>query len=138
MAVKILLLSRRFPPAPGGVENQVMEIARRLHGLGHQVGVYTSDLYSDIPPQHLAGQQCLSCGGIRLRRFAAMPIPFRKTRGTSLTPTMLLACLVDKDFPNLVHSHGLNLVTVSASLLAKRQRKSKIICTTHLDPRMLG
>lgn len=99
---------------------------------------YTSDLYSDIPPQRLPSQQSPSCDGIQVRRYAAVPIPFRKTRGTSLTPTMLLACLVNRDFPGLVHSHGLNLVTISASLLAKRQRKPKIICTTHVDPRMLS
>jgi teichuronic acid biosynthesis glycosyltransferase TuaC len=138
MALQILLVTRRFPPAPGGVEYEVMEIARRLHSRGHEVGVYASDLYSDIPPRRLSYQDSHLCDGIRIRRFPALPIPFRKTRGTSMTPTMLLACLVDRDFPSLVHAHGLNLVTISASLLAQRRRKTKVICTTHSDPRLLS
>jgi glycosyltransferase involved in cell wall biosynthesis len=138
MALQILVVTRRFPPGPGGVEYEVMEIARRLHSRGHEVGVYTSDLYSDIPHRRLSDRDSHLCDGIRIRRFPALPIPFRKTRGTSMTPTMLLACLVDRDFPGLVHAHGLNLVTISASLLAQQRRKVKVVCTTHLDPRLLS
>jgi glycogen synthase len=52
--VKVAQLSTRYPPAPGGVERHVAELAPRLAALGHAVDVFTSDLYSEIPIQRLA------------------------------------------------------------------------------------
>jgi glycosyltransferase involved in cell wall biosynthesis len=133
----ILLITRRFPPAPGGVETQVKEIANRLLRKGHRVTVYSSDLYRDNPIQRLP-RLPRDFDGIETRRFRAIPVPGRAADGTSVTPAMLFACLALGDLPRIVHSHGLNLVTISASLLAKRRRKLKVIHTTHLDPSMLS
>ena len=131
--MEILFVTRRFPPAPGGVEDQVMHIARRLVMRGHQITVYASDLYSDVPVQLLPSRKHEDCDGVEVRRYRAVPVPWRRTEGTSVTPGMLLTCLAETKLPSVVHCQGLNLVTVSASMLA-RLRKSRVICTTHTDP----
>jgi glycosyltransferase involved in cell wall biosynthesis len=135
--MRIVLITRRFPPAPGGVEKQVWEISHRLRRRGHAVSVHTSDLYSDIPLRRLStGQHDYQ--GIQVRRYVAIPIPFRRVQGTSLTPGMLFASVAATRAPDLVHAQGFNLVTVSAALLAQRAKRSRTICTTHLDPNALS
>jgi glycosyltransferase involved in cell wall biosynthesis len=133
----ILLVTRRFPPAPGGVESQVFQIAHRLAKRGHRVRVYTSDLYSDIPVRRLPRGHAPSPNGIEISRYITVPVPRRMLKGTSFAPTMLLAVL-KANSPDIVHCHGLNLVTVSASLLAQGLRNCKAICTPQVDPNLLS
>lgn len=133
----ILLMTRRFPPAPGGVENQVFQIAYRLAKKGHRVRVHASDLYSDIPLRRLPTSHECSPKGIEISRHMAVPVPRRMSEGTSFAPTMLLAVL-KMNPPDLVHCHGLNLVTVSASLSMQALRNCKVICTPHVDPSLLS
>ncbi len=129
----ILLVTRRFQPAPGGAENQVSEIARRLTERSHRVVVFTTDLYRDVPFQRFRRLASQKCGRIEVRRYRAVPIPCRRKEGTSLAPSMLMSCLVKRNLPRIVHCHGLNLATVSALSLIQR-RTCKTLCTTHHDP----
>ena len=130
--MRILLVSRRYPPAPGGVEYQLSEIARRLTLRGHNVAVYCSDLYSEIPFRRLASPKGYDHGVI-VHRFKAIPIPGRRNLGTILAPNMLAALIRRHQF-EIIHWHGLNLVTLSASLLLRRVQRCKIVCTLHSDP----
>jgi glycosyltransferase involved in cell wall biosynthesis len=130
------MVTRRFPPAPGGLENQIKEICSRLETRGHEVSVYTTDLYSDTPLRRVQSTVKHSPNGSDIKRFTALPIPCRETRGTTIAPRMLVA-LMRGGVPPIVHAHGLNLVTVSASLAAIC-RKAKIIFTTHHDPTHVG
>lgn len=134
----ILLVTRRFPPAPGGAENQVSEIARRLARRSHRVVVYTTDLYRDVPFQRLPRLASPKSGRMEVRRHRAVPIPCRRKEGTSLAPSMLMSCLVKANLPRIVHCHGLNLATVSALSLIQRRRTCKTVCTTHHDPSTLS
>lgn len=133
----ILLITRRFPPAPGGVEAQVFQIAYQLVKRGHRVRVHASDLYSDIPLRRLARSNECTPEGIEISRYMAVPVPRRTSKGTSIAPTMLLAAL-RMNPPDLVHCHGLNLVTVSTSLSMQILRSCKVICTPHVDPTLLS
>ena len=135
--MRILLMTRRFPPAPGGVESQVFQIAHRLAKRGHQVKVYTTDLYSDIPLRRLPRSCMGGSNGIEVSRHIALPVPRRMLNGTSFAPTMLLTA-AKTNSADLVHCHGLNLVTVSPSLLVRLLRKCKVICTPHVDPSLLS
>lgn len=135
--MNILLMTRRFPPAPGGVESQVSQIAYRLAKRGHRVRVYASDLYSDIPLRRLPRGNDHNARGIEISRHMGVPVPGRMSKGTSFAPTLLLAIL-KMNSPDLVHCHGFNLLTVSASFLMQGVRKCKVICTPHVDPSLLS
>jgi glycosyltransferase involved in cell wall biosynthesis len=135
--MQILLVTRRFPPAPGGVESQVFQIANLLAKRGHRVKVYASDLYSDIPLRRLRTGLVRYPNGIEISRHIALPVPWRMGKGTSFAPTMLLAIL-KMSSPDIVHCHGLNLFTVSSSSLIEGLRNCKVICTTHVDPGLLS
>ena len=43
-SMNLLFLIHRYPPAQGGSERYVQEVARRMVAAGHEVSVYTSDL----------------------------------------------------------------------------------------------
>ena len=133
----LLFVTRRFPPAPGGVENQVLEVASRLVRKGHQVRVLATDLYADIPFKRLPPDHSGRLEGVDVIRCKALPIPWRRSAGTSFAPSMLLAAF-NMDPPQLVHCHGLNLVSVTTSLLVRQLHDSKAICTTHADPSLLS
>jgi glycosyltransferase involved in cell wall biosynthesis len=135
--MNILLITRRFPPAPGGVETQVSQIAYRLAKRGHRVRVHTSDLYSDIPLRRLPRGYDHDTRGIEISRHMGVPVPRRMSKGTSFAPTMLLAVL-KMNSPDIVHCQGFNLLTVSASFLMQGVRKCKVICTPHVDPSLLA
>jgi glycosyltransferase involved in cell wall biosynthesis len=128
MGMNILLVTRRFPPAPGGVETQVKEIGLGLEREGYQVQIFTTDLYSDIPFRRLSHEPQPN-----IRRCTSVLLPWRKSEGTSFAPGMLVN-LAKMTTPSIVHCHGLNLFAVSASLYIKQLRRCQAICTTHVDP----
>lgn len=136
LEMRILSITRRFPPAPGGVESQVEEICFELHKRGHEVTIYTSDLFSDIPFRRMEQSSRGNSNVLNVRRFAALPVPWREKVGTTVTPSMVVA-LMTSNVPKLVHAHGLNFVTLSASKTALR-RKARIVFTTHHDPMLLN
>ena len=136
--MKLLLVTRRFPPAPGGVERLAEQTAVRLARRGHTIRVCTSDLYRDIPLQRLPHEHHASkYAGVEIDRSTAIPIPWRKTEGTTLSP-FIFANLLRNSPSNIVHCYGLNLFSVSASLYVRGLRKCKAVCTTHVDPGLLS
>jgi glycosyltransferase involved in cell wall biosynthesis len=133
--MNILIVTRRYPPAPGGLETQVEQIAVRLARRGNRVGVYTSDLYSDIPRRRLVDFYRTSANGVEVDRHMTLPIPWRK--GTSFAPAAFLA-IGDKHSWDIVHADGLNLFTVSIAIYRKRLRKCKIVCAPRVDFSLLS
>ena len=71
--LKVLQLCVRFPPAPGGVETHVLQISRILKGRGHDVTVFTSDLYKEVPFTKMdpAEDSYQEVDGIPVHRFKA-------------------------------------------------------------------
>jgi glycogen(starch) synthase len=135
--LETLLVCRRFAPAPGGVESQVAKIAERLAARGHSVTVCTTDLYSDVPFRRLSERTSNSRRAYRLSTHTAVPVPFRSSHGTSLSPAMILKAFRKNSF-DIVHCQGLNLATVLPSLLTRQMGPCKSVCTTHLDPSVLS
>lgn len=136
--MKLLLVTRRFPPAPGGVERLAEQIVVRLARRGHTTRVCTSDLYRDIPLRRLPHEHHTSkCEGVEIDRLTAIPIPGRKTEGTTFAPSVLVNLLRTSP-PDIVHCFGLNLFSVSASLYARTLWNCKMVCTTHVDPSALS
>lgn len=120
----------RFPPAPGGAETHVYEITKRLIVNGHEVEVFTSDLYKEIPFQRMKkhdGQY----DGIRVHHFRAY------TLGGDLhyvmMPSMFLPMLRYECDIIHVHSYGYFHVNI-ASFKRSIQPNIKMVFTPHFHP----
>jgi glycosyltransferase involved in cell wall biosynthesis len=77
--MNVLFLIHRYPPAPGGSERYVQEMARRLVADGHRASVYTSNLL-DVEGFWQWAAQRLPAGreedrGVEVHRFPARPLP---------------------------------------------------------------
>ena len=68
--MRILQLCVRFPPAPGGAETHVHSISKELVKRGHDVTVFTSDLYTETPFVRLT-EVPDTTDGVRVKRFRA-------------------------------------------------------------------
>ena len=67
--MKILQLTQRLPPAPGGVEEHVLQISKRLAKKGHKVIIFISDLereISHLPACHMGRNPYFSWRGVTI------------------------------------------------------------------------
>jgi glycosyltransferase involved in cell wall biosynthesis len=64
--LSLLVVTPRFHPLSGGVENHVFEVGRRLRDLGVDVTVLTTDVSGELPP-------AATVEGIRVERVRAWP-----------------------------------------------------------------
>ncbi|MFZ0891342.1 MAG: glycosyltransferase family 4 protein [Thermoplasmata archaeon] len=116
--------------APGGVENEVAEMARRLPPLGDRVTVYAGDLYDE-------GQW------VRHASFPPMvdgtPVqwfPVRKRLIPGLTLPLMLGLMraLDSDAPDLIHAHSHRYGHVLESATVSREREIPLVVTLHYHP----
>lgn len=136
MAVKILNIVRSFPPGLGGISNQVMGISSRLARNGHEIEVYTSDLYIDVPPFQRLPPRWSDTTSYEVIRYMTVPFPWRHS-AEPLAPNMLYA-LTERVLPGIIHCHGLNLFTFSVWPIARLKSHScRLVCTTYVDPRTI-
>jgi alpha-1,3-mannosyltransferase len=116
--MKITHVARQFFPAIGGVENVVLNLARRQVLLGHQVRVVTLNrLFFDGEKLPARGQ----VAGIDIQR-----IPFGGSQRYPLAPGVL-GSLRDAD---LVHVHCVDFF-VDFLVLTKFFHRKKIVLHTH-------
>lgn len=78
--MKVLYLIHRYPPAQGGSERYVQEMARRLVADGHQATVYTSNVMYMDAFWCRSGRGRMAAGveddaGVVVRRFKARVLP---------------------------------------------------------------
>jgi glycosyltransferase involved in cell wall biosynthesis len=127
--MKILKLLVRFPPAPGGVEFQRLRILKELIKRGHDVEVFCSDLYTEIPWKRLDGPYS-NIEGIPVRRFKAYSLPGEYKY--SLMPSMIGAVLKGKW--DIVHAHSYGFYPSHVGAVAKRAGRGKFVFTPHFHP----
>ncbi|UCG69519.1 MAG: glycosyltransferase family 4 protein [Thermoplasmata archaeon] len=129
--MKILQLCIRFPPAPGGAENHVYHISRELIKRGHDLRVFTSDLYTEVPFVRLKnpGQMYK---GIPVRRFKSYS--FGGEMHYIFIPSILRALLKEK--PDIIHTHSYGYYQTTATALAKKLKTKDIplVVTPHFHP----
>jgi glycogen(starch) synthase len=131
--VKVAQLATRFPPAPGGVEQHVAEIAPRLHARGHAVNVYTSDLYREFPAmQRLAAdvprEETTSWGAVHRLRVWSFPGELHYTFFKGLTEALA------RDRPEIVHAHTYGTNQVAAANRHRRRFGTPFVLTAHFHP----
>jgi len=130
--LKILQICLRFHPAPGGVETHVLQISKVLQSHGHDVSVYTTDLYKETPFKKIDGpaQTTEEVMGIKVRRFRA------HTLGDEMhyvfTPSLLAPILKSKADVHHAHSYGYFHVNLSA--FARKMTGKPFIMTAHFHP----
>jgi glycosyltransferase involved in cell wall biosynthesis len=130
--VKIAQLSTRFPPGPGGVERHVAEITPRLAARGHQVTVYTSDLYSEFPFHRLEPSipRREVVRGVNVRRIPVFSLPselhYPFFRG--------LGAALEEDRPDVLHVHTYGTNQAAVARRYARSRSVPWVLTAHYHP----
>lgn len=127
--MKIDQLCVRFPPAPGGAETHVYSISRELSNRGHDVRVFTSDLYREIPPARLKSWPPMIDG-----------IPVYRFKGYSLggelhyvfIPGLIPAVLKEEN--NIVHAHSYGYFHVGVAFLLRVLNGRPFVLTPHFHP----
>ncbi len=125
-------LSTRYPPAPGGVERHVEEVARRLVERGHRVTVYTSRLYREFPWEPFPARftEPSHPGGLAVRRFPVWSLPgelhYPFFRG--------LNHALERDRPELLHVHTYGTNHAAAAHRLRRRRGTPYVLTAHYHP----
>ena len=119
----------RFPPAPGGAETHVHSISKELVKRGHDVTVFTSDLYTETPFVRLT-EVPDTTDGVRVKRFRA------HTMGGEmhyvLVPSLLWRSIREK--VDVVHAHSYGYFHVNAAFLMRRLRGVPFVFTPHFHP----
>lgn len=128
--MKVLLLTQRFPPAIGGVENHVWNLAMRLHEGGDHVTVLTTDLRKDLPLERLApGENGLP---FSVRRFHAIRLAQMPHGLGIVAPAMIPEALtLDAD---VVHAHAYGYFPTFVGSLVQAFNGVPLVITTHSDP----
>lgn len=118
----------RYPPAPGGAEDHVHEVVSHLVERGHEVVVYTSDMWKEHPFERMTEPHDLVDGVrvVRKRTYqmtAAIHYPFM--------PGMkeLLSAPAD-----LVHAHSFGYYHTNIAALRKRLSGTPLVITPHYHP----
>jgi glycosyltransferase involved in cell wall biosynthesis len=127
--MRILKLTVRFPPAPGGVEFQQLAICKELARRGHEVEVFSSDLYSEIPFKRLDNSYSV-VEGIPVTRFKA-----RSLKGDfqySVMPSMLSTTLRGRW--DIIHAHSYGFFPSHVGAVAGRAKRGTFVFTPHLHP----
>jgi len=127
--VNILQLCIRFPPAPGGAETHVYEISKELIKRKHNVGVFTSDLYTETPFKRMKTWE-EQVDRISVRRF----------RGYSLggdahyvfMPSMVFPIL--KENADILHTHSYGYFQTNVAAFAKKVKNIPLVFTPHFHP----
>lgn len=127
--MRILQLCVRFPPAPGGAETHVYSISKELLKRGHNVTVFTSDLYTETPFVRLGGAPD-TIDGIPVKRFRAYSMGGEMHY--VFVPSLLRNSLRAR--VDIVHAHSYGYFHVNAACLLRRLRGIPFVLTPHFHP----
>ncbi len=118
MPLRLLLVTPRYIPYVGGVENHVYQIARRLQGMGVDVSVLTTDPSGQLPP-------CEQLDGVKIHRVRAWPA----NRDYFFAPDVYRA--VRRGGWDLVHIQSYHTLVAPLAMSAARRAGLPYIVTFH-------
>ncbi len=134
----VVHVSTRYPPAPGGVERHVREVALRQRSRGWDAKVLTTDLYTEIPWQRLPSQGSGSRPGSWVPDPEGVPVLRLRARALSgdlhypFVPGLYRAMRGAQ--ADLVHVHTYGTYQgFSASALERLNRRPWVL-TAHYHP----
>ena len=130
--MKVAQLSTRYPPGPGGVERHVAELAPRLAARGHDVEVFTSDLYREFPWQrldpHVAREERTDFGAVHRLPVWTLPGELHYTFFRDLDGPL------ERFRPDVVHAHTYGTHQVSVAARLRRSTGTPFVLTAHFHP----
>lgn len=118
----------RYPPAPGGAENHVHELATHLKDRGHDVVVYTTDLQREHPFERMEEAQDL-VDGVPVVRKRAYRLP--EAIHYIMMPGQMEMLKVPAD---ILHAHSFGYMHVNLLALRKRLQDTPFVVTPHYHP----
>jgi glycosyltransferase involved in cell wall biosynthesis len=125
LKMRIVMPILRFKPAIGGGEEHVYQIAKRLVSRGHEVIIYTSDLWRDSPKYIYLEKKTNAIEKICVRRFHAVKL-------LSKYPILLkLETSIIKEKADIIHAHGYGYYPCDLFAVVSCLRRIPFILTTH-------
>ncbi|MCL4325125.1 MAG: glycosyltransferase family 4 protein [Candidatus Thermoplasmatota archaeon] len=131
--MRVLHVTTRYPPGPGGVERHVREVALRQRAEGMDAQVLTSDLFTEIPWARLppdVARASVTADGIPIHRHRAVALsddlhyPF--------LPGLYLDILRRK--PDIVHVHTYGTYQGFSALAGSAISDIPFVMTAHFHP----
>jgi glycosyltransferase involved in cell wall biosynthesis len=127
--VKILQVTLRFD-APGGVETNVREVAKRLKAAGDDVQIYASDLYDEDRWERRTGYAPV-VDGVPVTRF---PVVKRAIPGLNLPMWPGLVPALSESGADVIHAHSHRYGHVLQAAAVARRRGIPLVVSTHYHP----
>jgi glycosyltransferase involved in cell wall biosynthesis len=126
--MKVLTAAIRYPPSPGGAETHAHEVAKELTGRGHDVKVYTTDLYREHPFEHL-DQPYDDVEGVHVVRKRAYTLP--EAFHFTVMPGLLE---IFREPADILHSHSFGYFHTNMMALRRKLRPAPLVITPHYHP----
>jgi len=127
--MRVIQACTRFPPAPGGAESHVFHVAKELQKRNHDVNVYTTDLYMEIPFTHMEEWE-ERVSEIPVKRFKAYSL--HGDMHYVFVPAMANAIL--KADVDIIHAHSYGYFQVNAAALNRKLKTTPFVLTPHYHP----
>ncbi len=128
-SLRVLELTQRYPPAVGGVERHVADLARGLERRGVSVEVATTDLVRDVGRDRLADTPS---GTGQVRRHRAFVVTSRLRGLGVISPGLLTDSL--RAPVDVIHAHAFGYPTTWIGRIAQRLRRLPLVVTPHAYP----
>ena len=127
--MKVVHVALRFD-APGGVETNVREIARRLKAAGDEVEVFASDLYDEARWDRRSNY-APEVEGVPVRRF-----PVRKRLIPDLTLPLMVGLMdaLAESGADVIHAHSHRYGHVLEAAAVAERCRIPLVVSTHYHP----
>ena len=104
--MKIAVFSDNFYPELSGISDSIIEQARELNGLGHDL-CFSVPRYgkADFAVPHLPYEEIRIGEGVVIHRLFALPFPAPTKQGRMIIPSFLHWLTLRKEKPDVIHTH---------------------------------
>jgi phosphatidylinositol alpha 1,6-mannosyltransferase len=126
--LRVLTAAIRYAPAPGGAEDHVQEVVNHMVQRGHEVVVYTSDMWKEHPFERMREPHDV-VDGVRVVRKRT----FQMTQAVHY-PVMPGMFDMLSEPADVVHSHSFGYYHTNVAALRKRLSGTPLVITPHYHP----
>ncbi len=126
--MRVLTAAIRYAPAPGGAEDHVHEVVNHLVQRGHELVVYTSDMWKEHPFERMTEPHDV-VDGVRVVRKRT----FQMTQAIHY-PFMPGMFDMLREPADVVHSHSFGYYHTNVAALRKRLEGTPLVITPHYHP----
>lgn len=129
--MRIAMFSDNFYPEMSGISDSIIESARELAKLGHQVDFYAARYSAkDFATYKVAFEELDLGENVKIHRFFAFRYPAPTGQGRMVIPTFLRWLSMKKNWPDIIHVHHYFGVGIEA-LAASKFLQVPLVGTNH-------